>query len=349
MTETSVAFAADLTRLATASLAALAGPRLAILTFHRVHPKPDALFPSEVDVRQFTTLMKAVARAFKVLPLREATRLAREGRLPARALAITFDDGYADNQEQALPVLQQLSLPATFFVATGFLNGGRMWNDTVIETVRHCALPQLDLTSLDAGLGCLPLSTLPQRRAAIERILPFVKYKSLEAREPVLEQLHRAAGQPRLPQDLMMRSDQVLALHAAGMEIGGHTVNHPILTELTDAQADQEIRQGRESLQALIGGPVLTFAYPNGRPGRDYAARHVGMVREAGFEAAVTTAVGVSRAGDDPHQLPRFTPWDQSPVRWLMRLALMQKETRFALAQPLGPTSAAKHSPSAAS
>jgi peptidoglycan/xylan/chitin deacetylase (PgdA/CDA1 family) len=342
----SASITATAVRWGSSTLAALGGPRLAILTFHRVHAQTDALFPAEVDVRRFATLMQSVARAFVVLPLREAARQQREGRLPARALAITFDDGYADNQEQALPVLQKLGLPATFFVATGFLDGGRMWNDTVIETIRRCALTEIDLGALGVGLSRLPLADVAQRRAAIDRILPLVKYKPLAAREEVLIQLRQAAGAPPLPSKLMMRSEQVRSLHAAGMEIGGHTVNHPILTELPDAQAQQEIRQGRESLQDLIGAPVLTFAYPNGKPGNDYDARHVNLVREAGFEAAVTTAVGVSRAGDDPYQLPRFTPWDRSASRWLVRLAANQTKTHFALA-PLGPAGGAKLDPSA--
>ncbi len=333
-------------RLGTSVLAALAGPRLAILTFHRVHAQTDALFPGEVDVQRFARLMQYVAQVFKVLPLREAARQQREGSLPARALAITFDDGYADNQEQALPVLQKLGLPATFFVATGFLDGGRMWNDTVIETVRRCTQAQIDLSALGLGLGQLPLADTAQRRAAIESILPLVKYKPLALREQVLAQLHHAAGSPQLPVNLMMRSEQVRSLHAAGMEIGGHTVHHPILTELLDADAQAEILQGREALQGLIAAPVLTFAYPNGKPGRDYDARHVDMVREAGFEAAVTTAVGVSRTGDDPFQLPRFTPWDRSPARWLLRLAANQTKTRFALAPP-GPANGATFGPNA--
>ncbi len=334
-------------RWGSAALAALAGPRLAILTFHRVHAQTDALFPGEVDVQRFATLMQSVARVFKVLPLRQAAALQRENRLPARALAITFDDGYADNEELALPVLQKLGLPATFFIATGFLDGGRMWNDTVIETVRHCTRAQIDLSALGLGLDRMPLADVAQRRAAIARILPLVKYKPLAVREQVLAQLQDAAGAPTLPNNLMMRSEQVRSLHAAGMEIGGHTVHHPILTELSDIEAQQEIRRGREALQGLIDAPVLTFAYPNGIPGQDYDARHVGLVRDTGFEAAVTTAVGVSRPGDDPYQLPRFTPWDRSPSRWLLRLAANQTKTHFALAPP-GPASGAKFGPSAA-
>ena len=127
----------------------------------------------------------------------------------------------------------------------------------------------------------------------------------------------------------MMRSEQVLELHRAGMEIGAHTVNHPILNALPDPQAREEIATGRAELEALIGAPVRTLAYPNGGPDRDYGQRHATMALEMGFDAAVTTAVGVSRAGDDVFQLPRFTPWDEQVPRWLMRLVANQRNTRF--------------------
>jgi len=104
------------------------------------------------------------------------------------------------------------------------------------------------------------------------------------------------------------------------MEIGGHTVRHPILTELPDDEAEREIAHGREALRQLTGAPVEVFAYPNGRPGRDYDARHVALVRQLGFRCAVSTAPGVVRPGDDELQWPRFTPWDNTAARWLARL-----------------------------
>ena len=127
----------------------------------------------------------------------------------------------------------------------------------------------------------------------------------------------------------MMRSAQVRSLHAAGMEIGAHTVNHPILTALPDSEARNELSQGRDALQQLIQAPVLTLAYPNGRPGTDYDHRHVAIARELGFKQAVTTAVGVARAGDDVFQLPRFTPWDQGLPKWTARLLLNQRNASF--------------------
>ena len=104
------------------------------------------------------------------------------------------------------------------------------------------------------------------------------------------------------------------------MEIGGHTVTHPILARLPSSAARTEIVQGREQLESLLGAPVTLFAYPNGKPGQDYLPEHVAMVRELGFSAAVATAWGAASATTDAWQLPRFTPWDKTPARFMVRL-----------------------------
>lgn len=306
------------TRGAVTLLDSLTGPRLSVLILHRVQPRPDPLFPHEMHAARFDELMRWASRCFNVLTLGEAAHAVADGGLPPRAMSITFDDGYADNAEVALPILLRHGLRATFFVSTGFLDGGRMWNDTVIESLRNCALDEVDLQEL--GLERLPLRTDGQRRAAIDLLLPRIKYLSLPQREEALLRLQRACGDQRLPDALMMSSSQVLALHAAGMEIGGHTVHHPILTEVSDDVAKLEIVEGRRQLQTITGAAVDVFAYPNGRPVRDYGWRHVEMVREAGFRCAVSTASGVVRAGSDPLQWQRFTPWDLSGFRWKARL-----------------------------
>lgn len=292
--------------------------RLSILIFHRVLPRPDPLFPDEVDATRFHRLVSLLARGFNVLTLGQAVSLRTQGCLPPRAVVITFDDGYADNADVALPILQSHGLTATFFVSTAFLDGGRMWNDTVIESLRRTPLPQVDLA--DLGLGRLPTGTHAERRAAIDKVLPFIKYQNLDRREGLLQMLRLACSAPSLPDDLMMRSNQVRQLHAAGMEIGGHTVRHPILLELPDEEAEQEIRRGRDQLQTLLDAPVDVFAYPNGRPGQDYDARHVRMVQRAGFRAAVSTCQGVALPGACIHELPRYTPWGRALPLWATRL-----------------------------
>jgi peptidoglycan/xylan/chitin deacetylase (PgdA/CDA1 family) len=297
------------------------GARLQILIFHRVVPELDPLFPDEVDRRSFDALCGWVARWHRVLPLDEAVERLARGDLPARALSITFDDGYADNHDVALPVLKAHGLPATFFIATGYLDGGRMWNDTVVEAVRRCEHASLDLTRIGLeGVAGLVLDDVGARRRAIDRILGAAKYLPMSARQGVVDAIAERAG-VALPNDLMMTSGQVRALAAAGMQVGAHTVSHPILARLGDDEARREIADGKAKLEALLGAPVTLFAYPNGRPGRDYIARDVELVRRLGFKAAVTTSPGAARApAGGLFQLPRFTPWDKRPAAFGTRL-----------------------------
>ena len=119
--------------------------RLSILIFHRVLAEPDGLFPETPTAVGFEACMRWVNGWFNVLPLTEAVARLYAGMIPSRALAITFDDGYADNEALAAPILKRLGMTATFFVSTGFLEGGCMWNDRVIEAVRASECAQIDL------------------------------------------------------------------------------------------------------------------------------------------------------------------------------------------------------------
>ncbi|MEO8410577.1 MAG: polysaccharide deacetylase family protein, partial [Propionivibrio sp.] len=296
----------------------VASPRLSILIFHRVHASADALFPREMDAARFDRLIRFVARSFRVMTLGDAVNCLARGSLPSRALVITFDDGYADNAEVALPILQRHGLPATFFVSTGFLDGGRMWNDSVIECLRVSSRPTIDLEF--AGLGQRTVDSATERRQAITALLSHIKYLGLAEREDAIARLQVACDVEKLPTKLMMTSPQVREMHRAGMEIGAHTVNHPILTALNAAQAEDEISAGRDRLQSIIDAPVDLFAYPNGKPDRDYDDSHVQLLKKLGFRAAVSTAPGVSQTSDDLLQLPRFTPWGDSLATWATRL-----------------------------
>lgn len=298
--------------------------RLSIIALHSIRREPDPLFPGELDAAAFEDLVMHLARCYRVMRLGDAVDALRKGILPPRALSITFDDGYADNAAIALPILRRHHLPATFFVATGFLDGGLMWNDAVIECVRRCELPVVDLVSF--GLGELALDTPAQRRDVIEALLPRVKYQTLDEREALLARLHTACGAPTLPRTLMMSSAQVSELAAAGMEIGAHTVRHPILACETLEAVEREIADSRERLRGLSDQPVDSFAFPNGQPGKDYRPEHVQLLRSLGFRCAVSTRRGIAARDDDPLQLPRFTPWDRAPLRWSMRLLGAQRQ-----------------------
>lgn len=290
--------------------------RFAILIYHRVLPRADEINGWYVTVEEFERQMAALRAHYSPLPLSEAIERLQQRSLPSRAVCVTFDDGYADNAEVALPILQRHDVAATFFIASGYLNGGRMWNDSVTEAIRRW--PH---ATLDVGSGPVAVATASEKRAAIAATLQQWKYLPPPAREArVAALLHEV----NVAQDasLMMRDDQVRQLRAAGMEIGAHTVSHPILANLTDVDAKREIVDSGRYLSEILREPIWLFAYPNGKPGTDYGPRDIDAVRAAGYRAAFSTAWGVAGPRTDIFQLPRFTPWDRDPRRFSLRLAL---------------------------
>ena len=305
------------TRLAASMVQALTGARLTVLIFHRVLLQPDPLSPSTPDALRFEQAMNLLHQCFSIFPLSDALSRLATGDLPPRAAAITFDDGYADNFTVAVPILSRLGITATFFVATGFIDGGRMWNDTVIESLRIYRDDFLDLSHL--GLGTHIVANAAQRVAAIDSILGRLKYIDVRQRDELTAGIAEQVREP-LPKGLMMTSAQVKSLTEQGMTIGAHTVNHPILTRIAEREAELEIRRSKEMLDALLDIPVTLFAYPNGKPFQDYDYRHVEIVRRCGFAGAVSTALGAATAEADPFQIPRFTPWASQPWKYCGQL-----------------------------
>jgi peptidoglycan/xylan/chitin deacetylase (PgdA/CDA1 family) len=192
-----------------------------------------------------------------------------------------------------------------------------MMHDTVIETVRRLPTQAIDLGWL--GLGPRVISDVASRLALIDDIVREVKYLPFAERSETCRRLAAMVGSD-LPVNLMMNSEGVLALKRAGMRIGAHTHEHPILSKLSAAEAKAEIVKSREVLADIVGSAPSMFAYPNGKPGLDYTAEHVRMVKEAGFTSAVSVAFGTVTRDSDHHQIPRFCPWDRDPKRLVMRL-----------------------------
>ena len=290
---------------------------LSILLYHQVLAAPDTLKPDDPDCVEFDRQVGLLARYTNVLRLDEALQRMDAGTLPRRATAITFDDGYADNRIHALPILQRHGLTATFFIAAGYLNGGRMFNDTLIEAIRRAPEGELDLRDLELGQHRIADAT--SRREAFRAIIRQIKWQPRLEREAIVTAVAERIGID-LPNDLMMTDAQVRELHENGMTIGGHTLSHPILAQEDEATAAREIAEGRARLQAITGDSIDLFAYPNGKPGQDYGARDVELVRKAGFSAAVSTSMGAGGRADDRFQLPRFTPWARKPAAFMGQL-----------------------------
>ncbi|MCG6966012.1 MAG: polysaccharide deacetylase family protein [Chromatiaceae bacterium] len=287
------------------------------LIFHRVLVDRDPMNPSEPTADWFRRLAAMLATNFRLISLDEAVRRSSCGDLPGRTVSVTFDDGYADNYTVAMPILAEFGIPATFFVASGFIDGGRMWNDSIIETMRrlHAGRHELDLPDRSH----VTLTDWNSRREAASLIIAAWKHLEPADRQARVDQL--SARVNGLPTDLMLTTQQLRALAAApASTIGGHTRLHPILASLSDAQAREEIERGRRELEETIQTDVTLFAYPNGKRGKDYRAEHVEMVRQAGFHAAVATDWGTLDAATDRFEIPRFTPWHSNLDRFSVDL-----------------------------
>lgn len=314
----STSVGARLTRLAGNLLAARHARqgRLCILNYHRILRAADPLLSTEPDVATFRWQMKALADYFNVLPLSEAIERDPSRPLPPRAVCITFDDGYRSTHDLALPILREFGFAATVFVTTGYVNEGSMWNDRILTAVRELRQDSLDLENI--GLGKIAVGTLDERRRAVEVVTETAKYLPPEQRESVIDRLAEMSGQ--CDPDQMLTESMLRSMVAQGIEIGAHTVSHPILTRLADPKAMFEIAESKRQLEAIIGEPVRYFAYPNGKRGIDFNERHMAMAREAGFSAAFTTAPGAVTASHDRFALPRARPWDRTPDRFVLRL-----------------------------
>jgi peptidoglycan/xylan/chitin deacetylase (PgdA/CDA1 family) len=290
--------------------------RLCILNYHRILEAADPLLAVEPTAESFRWQMQLLADCFNVLSLHEALAALDAGCLPPRTVCITFDDGYRSTHDLALPILKEFNFPATVFVTSGYVGEGSMWNDRILEAVRMMNQHQLDLR--DTGLGVYPLTTIDDRNRAIAALTEQAKYLAPPLRHTLVERLDQLAGIG--PQGPMLTADMIRALSRQGVEIGAHTVSHPILTSLADATAMHEIAESKRQLEAIVGKAVRYFAYPNGKHGMDFDERHVAMARQAGFAAAFTTALGAAAAADDRFALPRSRPWDTTRPLYVFRL-----------------------------
>lgn len=300
--------------------------KLTTLLFHKVPASRHPLVPDEPALADFTAILEATMRRFRVLPLDEAVVALRAGNLPPNAACITFDDGYPEWRTGVAPVLERLGLHATFFITAGQYSGLPMWNERILYAVDGASqgTPALRWE----GLPELYFDGADNRRRTIKLLDRFLKYQAPAEKERLLQLLEAHTGSviDRVPS---MSVEDLRHLHAKGFGIGGHSVTHPILSRCTPQQAYEEIAGAREQLEHLISGKVAAFAYPNGLPGQDFGPEHIEMVRRAGYRFAVTTQRGVSRADTPLMQIPRFTPWGPTAGRMELQLLrnLMQRGT----------------------
>jgi peptidoglycan/xylan/chitin deacetylase (PgdA/CDA1 family) len=311
-------------------------PGTVILLYHRVAELPAD--PQLLCVRpgHFLEHLEVCRKAAKVVPLRSLVNSLDRGKIPGRGIVVTFDDGYSDNLHSARPLLERRETPATVFVSPGSVGTDReLWWDE-LERIFLGPNPLPETLSLqihgtrhewrmDKGNG----GNRPgddQDWSLLEKNDPSPRhrvYRSLCAafgplpgkdRQRLLDELRAWAGMDSAgrPSHRLLARDEVLELAEAGLvEIGAHTVTHPVLSSLSEEEQRAEIKDSKSRLEEILGQPVTSFSYPFGLR-RDYTEATVSIVRESGFECACANIPGIVRSRADRFQLPRVVvrDWD---------------------------------------
>ncbi|MGA2112206.1 MAG: polysaccharide deacetylase family protein [Anaerolineales bacterium] len=296
-----------------------------ILLYHRVGTIDPRLSHLGVSPEHFEEQLLVLLKAFVPIRLQELLEGLARGVLQDRSVVLTFDDGYADNFTRVLPLLKRYSVPATVFVATGYLDGKReFWWDALQRIVFDAAGDPSQWS-----LGWVTSKGLPLAwpkgtpREGILRdlheALQFMDPGTIEAHLAQLSDLARV--EPKVRSSVRpMTAGECAALAADGLvEIGAHTVNHPWMANLSAEAQKREMEDSRAALEELLPVPVRYLAYPYGRPD-SVTADTLRLAREAGFQAACALVRNCVTIGADPFWLPRCHPHDLGGEDFLRRM-----------------------------
>jgi peptidoglycan/xylan/chitin deacetylase (PgdA/CDA1 family) len=309
-----------------------------ILMYHRVASGVADPWRLCVSAQNFAEHMYVLRRFYQPVRLNQ---LASRSGVRNRMVAVTFDDGYADNLHAALPILQRNAIPATFFLTSGTLGAERefWWDELERLLLRPESLPQtLQLTVggesrlFEAGGAAGPCESLPRQNESPQpweagpetrigfyyAVWQWLGTLAEEPRRTALAQIRDQLGELEVTRESHRSLDpsEVKRLAAAPqIDIGAHSVTHPMLsTQSPDAQR-WEMHQSKQDLEALIGRPVAGFAYPHG----DYGPETLDLARESGFDFACTVEGGCVARHTRPYLLPRLSVGDCSGAQ-LVRL-----------------------------
>ncbi len=314
-----------------------------ILMYHRVTELPNDPYLLAVTPKHFAEQLEVIRRYGVPMPLRQMVEALQNGKVPKRAVVVTFDDGYADNLHQAKPLLERYEIPATVFVTAGQVGSRRefWWDDLDRVLLQPGTLPaRLRLAMkgrpCDWELGKARTYTEkdyqqhrdwhverqddPSSRHRLFRRL----YAELSAlvggdRQTVMDELLVWAGaEPTVRgSHRSLTTEELVLLQKGGLvDVGAHTMTHPYLGALPIAEQNCEIRQSKECLEGILGHPVTTFAYPHGSSTPDSVA----ILNEAGFVCACSSHPDAVWRDADCFYLPRVVvrDWSSKPFRrWL--------------------------------
>lgn len=273
---------------------------VSIVTFHHIHdPAGTADYPYDPGVadatpRQFERHLETLARVGTPISLAELLRGLDGASLPPNPVMITFDDGYRSCHDVALPILRRLGIPATFFIATGYLIERRVyWWERIALALHQTRCPRLHLRYP------APIALDPRDPASRRVLADLVKNTPALDVARFLDELYRAldvAWSPAIEAEhadrLIMNADHLRALVGAGMAVESHTRHHRVLDTLDDAELRNELVGARTDLERLIGRPAEAIAYPVGR--RIQQPRIRTAIADAGYRVGFANCGGVN-------------------------------------------------------
>lgn len=270
-------------------------PRIHVLGYHRVVDRvveDGPISPSLcVSTETFRRQMEQVKRDFIVLSLEDALA-AIDGKLPLDrdACAITFDDGYRDVYTRAAPILQDLQIPATVFVPTGYVGTGK-----------HFTHDRLFAALWQLGQGRVEGNPAP----LVDSLIARLPARALEDLACELEQ--RAGRAPIVDEDSrVLDANQLLELGNLGWEIGAHTIDHVVLVHESTRQMNEQLLRPKMDLESWTGRPCRYFAYCNGF----HSPSLVEALKQHGYEGAVTTFDRANQPGGDRFRVGRKVLWE---------------------------------------
>ena len=301
--------------------------QLLVIAWHNIESTWHYPARAGVGTRGFERQVRWLARAGTLVPLGEAVADLLAGRpLPPRAIALSFDDGYLDNLELAVPILRRLGLPATFFLVPDLLEGKpRAWWELLGWGFANAGRAgvtwrERELATRGAA-GHRSMLLVAEALKALDR-------EAREAEAAALLELLEPAGEPDVA-GLFMDGDHARKLVAAGMEVGSHSLHHAILGRETPADQREDLAASRAWLAAALDRPIELLAYPNGR-WADFDEHTVAAAEAAGYLASFTTQAGRNLPGAAPHALRRVV---FEPQLGLAGMAMRRVRGRLATRQ----------------
>jgi peptidoglycan/xylan/chitin deacetylase (PgdA/CDA1 family) len=299
-----------------------------ILGYHRISATQDDVYEVCVSPENFAGHMEALIKYAHPIRLSKLVQCLKQDSLSPKSVAVTFDDGYADNLYFAKPILEKHGIPATVFICTGYV-GKEFWWDELTHLVMSSRADPRALRLQPAGVSFqwdplqagLEVEDPKVRRQFHRALYHCLLSLDVEDQSRAMDAIRRWSG---LPSDearasRTMNKEELLQLADGGlMEIGAHTRHHPMLPGLSFERQREEIHTNKRELEAMLGKPVTAFAYPNGRATADAKQ----LVREAGFEYACTSLHDVVRPESDIYELTRFWQKDVDGDQFLRGLRL---------------------------